>query len=118
MVAAMVLSTIPTDSMSWLRKLWWVSVNSPKEASSITALHVVLEERGQDDDEAGRASPRPEEMRTKSGGTLLSTSTRLSAAACPISPSRAAIRASSCRVSAPVGGRELEVELSSSRVVT
>jgi hypothetical protein len=88
----MVLSTIPTDSMSWLRKLWCVSLNSPKEASSMTAFTSSSKSAGRMMTLAGRASPRPEEMRTKSGGTLLSTITRLSAAACPISPSRGSMR--------------------------
>ncbi len=91
-VAAMVLSTMPTDSISWLRKDWWVSLNSPKEASSITALTSSSNSAGRMMTFAGVASPRPELIRRKSGGTLSRTIARLSAALWPTRPSRSASR--------------------------
>ena len=38
MFAAMVCSTTPIDSVSWSRKVWWISLNAENEASSITAF--------------------------------------------------------------------------------
>ena len=71
-VAAIVLSTMPTDSISWSRKLWWVSLNSLNEASSITALTSSSNRAGRMLTLAGAAWPRPEPMRMKSPGTSFS----------------------------------------------
>ncbi|MND03493.1 hypothetical protein D3C83_233370 [compost metagenome] len=38
MLAAMVCSTTPIDSVSWSRKVWWISLKRENEASSITAF--------------------------------------------------------------------------------
>ncbi len=64
MFAAIVLSTIPIDSISWSRKDWWVSENSPKVASSITALTSPSNSAGSTMMLSGGASPRPEEIWT------------------------------------------------------
>ena len=87
-VAAIVFNTIPTDSISWSRKFWWVSLNSLNEASSITALTSSSNKAGRMLTLAGAAWPRPEPTRMKSGGTSLSRIGRRSAAAWPIRPSR------------------------------
>ena len=50
MLAAMVLSTMPMDSISWSRKDWWVSLNSPKRGQLDHRLDLALEQRRQDDD--------------------------------------------------------------------
>ena len=64
MLAAMVLSTMPTDSISWLRNDWWVSENSPKVASSITALTSPSNRAGRMMMFSGAAPPRPEPIWT------------------------------------------------------
>jgi hypothetical protein len=69
-VAAIVLSTMPTDSISWSRKLWWVSLNSLNEASSITAFTSSSNKGGRMLRFAGAGSASPEPMRMKSPGTF------------------------------------------------
>ncbi len=64
MLAAMVLSTMPMDSISWSRKLWWVSENSPKVASSITAFTSPSNRAGSTMMLSGADSPRPDEICT------------------------------------------------------
>jgi hypothetical protein len=60
MLAAMVDSTMPMDSISWSRKACWVSLNSPKVASSITAFSSPSNRAGRTMMFCGAASPRPE----------------------------------------------------------
>ena len=88
MVAAIVFNTMPIDSISWSRKVWWVSLKSLNEASSITALTSSSNKAGRMLTLAGAAWPRPEPIRMKSAGAFLSRIGRLSAAAWPTRPSR------------------------------
>lgn len=64
MLAAMVLSTMPMDSISWSRNCCWVSLKSPKVASSITAFTSPSNRAGRTMMLAGAASPSPEEICT------------------------------------------------------
>ena len=49
MFAAIVLSTMPINSMSWFKNDWCVSLNRLKEASSITAFTSPSNSAGQHD---------------------------------------------------------------------
>ena len=64
MFAPIVDSTMPMDSISWSRKLWWVSENSPNVANSITALTSPSNRAGRTMMLSGGAEPRPEEIWT------------------------------------------------------
>ncbi len=64
MLAAMVFSTMPTDSINWLRNDWWVSENSPNVASSITAFTSPSNRAGRTMMFSGAAAPRPEPIWT------------------------------------------------------
>ena len=101
-VAAIVLSTMPTVSISWLRKVWWVSLNSSNEASSITALTSSSNSAGRMLMLAGRGGAEARADLDEVAGDLVSRIGRLSAAAWPISPSRSSnLSLSSSRRSAP-----------------
>lgn len=60
MVASMVLSTIPIDSVSCSRKVRCVALKRSKEASSMTALVWPSNTTGSTTMFMGAAAPRPE----------------------------------------------------------
>ena len=60
MVAPIMLSTTPIDSISWSRKIWWMALNWLKEASSITAFTSPSKMTGSTMTLCGVDSPRPE----------------------------------------------------------
>ena len=62
MFAAMVLSTMPIDSVSWSRNDWCVSEKRLNEASSITALTSCSNSTGRTMMLSGGASPSAEPM--------------------------------------------------------
>ena len=64
MFAAMVCSTTPIDSVSWSRKVWWISLNLENEASSITAFTWPSNSTGRMMMLAGTPAPSAEPMRT------------------------------------------------------
>ena len=64
MLAAMVWSTTPIDSVSWSRKVWWISLNLENEASSITAFTWPSNSTGRMMMLAGAPEPSAEPMRT------------------------------------------------------
>ena len=62
MLAAIVLSTMPIDSVSWSRNDWWVSEKRLNEASSITAFTSCSNSTGSTMMLSGGASPSAEPM--------------------------------------------------------
>ena len=50
MLAAIVLSTMPMDSISWSRNDWWISLNSLEGGQLDHRLHLAFEQHRQDDD--------------------------------------------------------------------
>ena len=60
MFAAIVLSTMPIDSVSWSRKSKWLSLNVSNDASSMTALMSPSKSTGSTMMFSGRAEPVPE----------------------------------------------------------
>jgi len=62
--ARIVFSTMPIDSMSWSRNIWWVALKRSKEASSMTACTPPSKRTGSTMMLSGGASPRPEEIWT------------------------------------------------------
>ncbi|GJE73412.1 hypothetical protein CHKEEEPN_4977 [Methylorubrum podarium] len=62
MLAAIVLSTIPIDSVSWSRNDWWVSLKRLNDANSMTARTSCSKRTGSTMMLRGGASPRAEPM--------------------------------------------------------
>ena len=60
MFAAIVLSTIPTDWVSWSRNSKWLSLNGSNDASSMTALMSPSNSTGSTTTLSGWALPEPD----------------------------------------------------------
>ncbi len=60
MLAPIMFSTTPMDSVSWSRKIWWMALKGLKEASSITPFTSPSNSTGRTMMLSGGASPRPE----------------------------------------------------------
>ncbi len=62
MLALIMFSTTPIDSVSWSRKTWWMALKGLNEASSITAFTSPSKRTGSTMMLSGGASPSPELM--------------------------------------------------------
>ena len=64
MLAAIVFTTMPMDSVNWSKNTWWMSENFENDASSMTAFTCPSKSTGSTMMLMGCASPRPDEIRT------------------------------------------------------